>query len=202
MLCRKIQNRESAARVRGRKNRNMESLEQEVDALEKVNSELLLKNASLETENRSLKNEIEFLRSILQNQTQAKPPSTDIDQYLNLSKSDTHSQHHDYESPFEEDSAMQWVRESYSSGTRSNWTTLFIVTMIICVFVLPPDSSGSESVLAQQMGTTTITPAAGGVEVALMYGKQAARYLLVGLYALFVGSFVYSRLWRRKSKKV
>ena len=55
---RKIQNRLSARRVRGRKETAFDSLEHEVDYLRKKNSDLHLHNARLETENKSLREQI------------------------------------------------------------------------------------------------------------------------------------------------
>ena len=187
----------------------MENLEEEVEELKKINSELLLKNASLETENNSLKNQIGFLRGIIQNQSNqnrnsSSSNSQQIDQYLNLSPKSTGvktpPENSEYQSPFEEDSAMQWVRESYSSGAKSNWGVLFVATIVLCLFVVPSDPA-SQSMIAQQTGTSSMIATTFGSSL-FVHGKQILKYVLVGLYVLMASSFLYGRYGGKKTKKV
>lgn len=51
---------------------------------------------------------------------------------------------------------MNWVRSSYSAGSRSNWSTIFVLTILVCVFVLPSENSTDKTVVAQQTGNTTV----------------------------------------------
>jgi hypothetical protein len=51
---------------------------------------------------------------------------------------------------------MSWVRSSYSSGSRSNWSTLFILTIVVCIFVLPSSDSANGAIIAQQTSTSYI----------------------------------------------
>jgi len=64
----RIQNRESATRVRYRKKNHIEEADQQVDELKKENSNLQLKNATLTAENNLLRKQISFLeRMIMKN---------------------------------------------------------------------------------------------------------------------------------------
>lgn len=62
---RRLQNRESASRVRNRKRNQIELIEDEIRDLKKKNEELMLYNASLTAENNMLKQQITFLQKIV-----------------------------------------------------------------------------------------------------------------------------------------
>lgn len=62
---RRLQNRESASRVRNRKRTQMEQVEDEIQELKKRNEDLMLFNASLTAENNMLKQQISFLQKIV-----------------------------------------------------------------------------------------------------------------------------------------
>ena len=64
-MIRRLQNRESATRVRHRKKNFMEEAEQQVDELKKDNADLFLKNATLTAENNLLKKQIAFLEKMV-----------------------------------------------------------------------------------------------------------------------------------------
>lgn len=67
-------------------------------------------------------------------------------------------QENNFESPFEEeDSALNWVRSSYSAGSRSNWSTIFVLTILVCVFVLPSDNSADKTIIAQQLASNVVS---------------------------------------------
>lgn len=98
-----------------------------------MNSELLLKNAALETENRTLKNQVEFLRSIVK-----QPGTENIDQFLDIEQAKSEKNIEEYESPFNDESSFNWVRAPVlDNGLGSSWSTLFILSVVVCVFVLP-----------------------------------------------------------------
>mmetsp|Transcript_11348 Transcript_11348/g.9756 ORF Transcript_11348/g.9756 Transcript_11348/m.9756 type:complete len:213 (+) Transcript_11348:123-761(+) len=61
----RIQNRESACRVRSRKKNYVEEIEVEMDALRNENSELKVKNASLEAENNVLKQRLAMFEKMV-----------------------------------------------------------------------------------------------------------------------------------------
>jgi len=62
---RRIQNRESASRVRNRKKNYHEEMEQELQRVKKENEDLKVKNASLTAENNLLKQQIQFLERMV-----------------------------------------------------------------------------------------------------------------------------------------
>lgn len=106
-----------------------------------------------------------------------------------------------YESPFEEeDSALSWVRSSYSYGSRSNWSTIFILTIVVCVFVLP-SSDSDITVVAQQVGNAVLANQSSLFDGILSYGKVFVKYLVITGYLLFAGSFAYGKYCKRKLKK-
>jgi hypothetical protein len=51
---------------------------------------------------------------------------------------------------------MGWIRTPYSAGSRSNWSTLFVLTIVVCIFVLPSETPTDKIVIAQQTGETAI----------------------------------------------
>ena len=65
---------------------------------------------------------------------------------------------------------MQWVRSSYSSGARSNWGVLFVATIVVCVFVLPSDST-DKPIVMQGTDTTSTGPTSQYSLDFFYYGK-------------------------------
>ncbi len=101
---------------------------------------------------------------------------------------------------------MGWIRTSYSSGSRSNWSTLFVLTIVVCIFVLPSsDNTTSGAVIAQQTSTEGIDKIYGNygnlLESMFSYGKSIIKYVIILGYAVFVGSFIYGKYWKKKLKK-
>jgi hypothetical protein len=131
-ILRKIQNRESATRVRGRKKNAFENLEQEVEFLRRENSHLQLSNAKLETENKSLRDQVEFMRTLVKPRQRIDP----VDDYL-ASEVLSHPApaRQEEESPFFEE--FNWMRTDSSSSGNLGWMGLAIFTIVVGVFVLP-----------------------------------------------------------------
>lgn len=97
---------------------------------------------------------------------------------------------------------MNWVRSSYSAGSRSNWSTIFVLTVLVCVFVLPSDNSADKVIVAQQTGNSVATETPPNLDLIFSYSKVVVKYLITLGYILFAGSFVYSKYFKRKLKKI
>jgi hypothetical protein len=127
-----------------------------------------------------------------------------IGKYLNLSSSQKMPlmKSDGFESPFDEnESVMSFARSTVSAGSRSTWSTLFLLTIVVCVLILPSSDSSDNAVITQQIGNTNITVNDTYFEIISVYAKLLIKYLTIFGYLLFVGSFIYGKYRKRKLKK-
>ena len=140
----RIQNRESASRVRSRKKNYVEVVEQDVYSLKKDNSDLQLKNAALTAENNLLKQQITFLErmvmksnpgSSLDFKTEGVKSSNFI---LPMQKRDEFSSESNCiedGSPKEQMKGIEgFMRMSPNHPFKKHVTMLGVFTLLLCVF--------------------------------------------------------------------
>lgn len=133
----RIQNRESATRVRNRKKNYVEVVEQDVYSLKKENTELQLKNAALTAENNLLKQQISFLERMVMNSnpnaslTNIPEPSNNSRFILPMQKDDARN-----DSMIEEPKLMSggFMRMASNQTFKRHATMLGVVTLLLCVF--------------------------------------------------------------------
>jgi hypothetical protein len=96
---------------------------------------------------------------------------------------------------------MSFARSTVSVGSHSSWSTLFLLSIVVCVLILPNNNSSDTAVIAQQIESTTITTNDTIFETIFSYAKLLVKYITIVGYLLFVGSFACGQYRKRKLKK-
>jgi regulator of replication initiation timing len=148
----RIQNRESATRVRNRKKTQVEELDEQIEELNKEKTELKVQNAALITENNLLKQQISFLeRVVSRNGPEDMIDNTDFlpdasrtemsrtemsDSILNLmNKSD--------EDEEAQSLGCKYFRAAPSHKFKRHVALLGVFTLLLCVYGLVPRSENN-----------------------------------------------------------
>jgi len=145
----RIQNRESASRVRYRKKNYIEEAEQELNQLKKDNANLLLQNATLTAENNLLKQQISFLEKMIMKSNNANTipettssknisPNDDSQFILPIGKKENDEVKYDDNPNYN----MGLFRTVPQHAFKKHVTLLGIVTLIICVGFISFDTTG------------------------------------------------------------
>lgn len=151
----------------------------------------MLKNASLETENKSLKEQVHFFRSLVK-------PNENIDQYLNLEGPAQHKMSEEYH--FEEED--KWIRSASSSPVRSEWSTLFVLTIIVGIFVIPASENAEAVNVANQSGISEVTTSVFGSVDFLGAARMGLKYAIIVGYFIFALRLLYTRVNWKKLKQI
>lgn len=95
-----------------------------------------------------------------------------------------------------------WIRSSNSSPVHSEWSTLFILTIIVGIFVIPADESQGNVSLAQQSSVSDLSHSIlFGIDW-LSFGKSIIKYVVVMGYLYFTVKFLKNRINWKKLKKL
>jgi len=160
----RIQNRESATRVRNRKKNYTEELEIELQKVRNENSHLKTRNSEMAAENHLLKQQITFLETIVNTKNEE----------IQLAQSPYRQQDYDYFLPIddqvkEEDSPLEnalspkldfgYSRVNPKSTFSKHVTILGVLTMIICTYAMLSTVGSSSGVEGRGFLNTISGPA-------------------------------------------
>ena len=144
----RIQNRESATRVRNRKKNHVEILEDDITGLKRMNMELKQQNSALISENKMLKQQIRELEKTV--------PRKNFDGMMDMQDHVSHSNILDnnpsmlHMDKLEEDHdhnpviVDKYYRQAPNSKFKKHMTMLGVFTLLLCVYgLLPRTESGT-----------------------------------------------------------
>jgi hypothetical protein len=165
----RIQNRESATRVRNRKKTYVEELEQEMEIIRRENQELKVRNSSMAAENHLLKQQITYLENL----AETKNENQNIQQH-------TYNQNENYflniDDVKEEDSPLSprldfgFSRFTPKTNFGKHATFLGVLTMIICASALLSNPAGGVT------GRAIVSTLQGSNNTAFDHGAKEAAF--------------------------
>jgi regulator of replication initiation timing len=142
----RIQNRESASRVRNRKKTHVEELDEEIEKLEQEKADLRAHNASLITENNLLKQQVAFLeRMVSRNPAEEMLDNTEFSIPDGVSRTDNSDSILHLINKSDEDMESQsigckYFRVAPSQKFKRHVALLGVFTLLLCVYGLVPRS--------------------------------------------------------------
>lgn len=153
----RIQNRESASRVRSRKKNYVEVVEQDIYSLKKENAELQLKNAALTAENNLLKQQISFLeRMVMKNNSNSSvefaPEATNnSNSLLPIHKNEGYGTGNEDTSKESGQGMGGFMRMAPNHPFKKHVTMLGVVTLLLCVFGFATSDPGTGGAVSNQL---------------------------------------------------